>query len=77
MQGRGSEENKAIFEFYYEEKIIVEAKANVFTMADGKINSLQTEITIYTDSGEIYHPRVQLSFDDKTKDFLYCVDKRG
>lgn len=77
MQGRGSKENKAIFEFYYEEKLIVEAKANVFTIANGKINSLQTEITIYTDSGEIYHPRVQLSFDDKNKRLSLLRGQKG
>jgi hypothetical protein len=77
MQGRGSPENKAVFEFYYEDKLIVEAKANVFTLSGGKIHSLQTEVTIYTDSGEIYHPRVQLSFDEKDKRLSLLRGQKG
>ncbi|MFT7592431.1 MAG: hypothetical protein ACI9UJ_002368, partial [bacterium] len=77
MQGRGSKENKAIFEFYYEDKLIVEAKANVFTISGGKIASLQTEITIFTDSGEIYHPRVQLTFDEKDKRLALLRGQKG
>ncbi len=77
MQGRGSADNKAVFEFYYEGKMIVEAKANVFTITDGKIQSLETETTIYTDSGEIYHPRVQLTFDEKDKRLALLRGQKG
>lgn len=77
MQGRGSDLNKAIFEFYSEKKLVVEAKANIFTIADNKIQSLQTEITIYTDSGEIYHPRVQLTFDQESKRLALRRGQKG
>ncbi|MFT5724818.1 MAG: hypothetical protein ACI9JN_001941 [Bacteroidia bacterium] len=77
MQGRGSPENKAVFEFYYEGKLIVEVKANIFTISDGKIQSQQTEATIFTDSGQIYHPRVQLSFDEKDKRLALLRGQKG
>ncbi len=77
IQGRGSKLNKASFEFYYEKKLIVEARANVFTMADGKIQSLETETTIYTDSGEIYHPRVRLTFNQKDKRLALRRGQKG
>ena len=77
MQGRGSKGQKAIFEFYYEGKLTVKAESNVFTIADGKIRSLQTEATIYTDSGDIYHPRVELSFDQKDRRLSMLRGQKG
>ncbi len=77
MQGKGSEFNKAVFEFYYEGKLIVEAKSNVFTISDGKIMGLQSEASIYTDSGEIYHPRVQLTFTQEGKRLSLLRGQKG
>ena len=77
IQGRGSKENKAKFQFFYEKKLIVEARANIFTMADGKIQSLETEATIFTDSGQIYHPRVRLTYDQKDKRLALRRGQKG
>lgn len=77
IQGRGSKENKATFEFYYKDKLIVEAKSNVFTMTEGKIQALQTEATIFTDSGHIYHPRVRLTYDQKDKRLALRRGQKG
>ncbi len=77
IQGRGSKDRKAIFEFYYEGKLTVLAEADIFTMSEGKIHSLETEATIYPDSGDIYHPRVRLTFDRGEKKLTLRRGQKG
>lgn len=77
IQGRGGKDSKATFEFYYQGKMIVEVKSAVFTMDEGKIQALQTEITVFTDSGYIYHPRVQLAYNQKDKRLALRRGQKG
>jgi hypothetical protein len=62
IQGRGDAQNKAIFEFYYEGTLTVEAKSSNFSMKDNKVTSRETQVRILTDSGEIYHPMVRMNY---------------
>jgi hypothetical protein len=59
----GTPENKATVEIYYKKKLMVLARSENFTIKESQLKSLKTEITIYTDSGNIYHPMMQFNFN--------------
>jgi hypothetical protein len=62
LKGAGSHDEKATFEFYYQDKLTVTASSSSFKITPEKITSTMAKATIFTDSGTIYHPMVQLSF---------------
>ena len=68
MQGRdivgiGTPENPASFGFYYKNKLKLKAESQSFVVRDNKITSQKTAVTIFTDSGTIYHPMLKLNFN--------------
>ncbi|MFT5156958.1 MAG: hypothetical protein ACI83I_001508 [Bacteroidia bacterium] len=77
IQGIGDKDNKATFEFYYEGKKIFSTSSSNFSFQEGKIGSLETELTIYTDSGQIYHPNVIMSFNRSSKELLITRGNKG
>jgi len=62
LKGAGSSDQKASFEFYYQNRLTVKATSSSFKITPDKITSNMSEVTIYTDSGEVYHPMVHFSF---------------
>lgn len=77
IQGTGDKDNKATFEFYYEGNLVVKAVGSSFNMKEGKINSLATEMTIYTDSGEIYHPMIRMNYIQKDRVLIFTRGDKG
>ncbi len=59
----GTPQNKAIVEMYYKKKLMVKALSENFTIKENQLKSLKSEITIYTDSGNIYHPMLQFNYN--------------
>ncbi|MBR9860824.1 hypothetical protein GYB22_08765 [bacterium] len=55
---RGTAYEPAIIEIDYKEKLKLEARSTSFSLKESRISSLKTEVTIFTDSGEIYHPNL-------------------
>lgn len=62
INGTGTKESPAIFEFYYEDKLTVEARSVAFKIDSNSVQSAETEIAILTDSGEIYHPMLHFNY---------------
>jgi hypothetical protein len=59
----GTAKEKATIELYYKNKLMVKALSENFSIGENKIRSLKTEVTIFTDSGEIYHPILHFDYD--------------
>jgi len=62
MKGTGSADERAEFQFYKEDKLTVRVVSSNFKITPEKITSNSAQVTILTDSGEIYHPTVKFSF---------------
>ena len=62
MRATGNQNDRAVLEFYYKDKKMIEASTENFSIRDNAIRSLDAEITIFTDSGTIYHPRMSLNY---------------
>jgi hypothetical protein len=66
IQGKGSKENPASFEFYYEskegKKLVVKTVSKNYLITDKAVKSENVAATIYTDSGTIYHPMIKMNF---------------
>jgi hypothetical protein len=77
IHGKGDKDNKASFEFYHEGELVVKAVSSNFSIKDGKIISLETEMTIYTDSGEVYHPMIRMSFLQKDRALIFTRGDKG
>ncbi|MBI1305900.1 MAG: hypothetical protein GC181_04705 [Bacteroidetes bacterium] len=77
IQGIGDENNKSTFEFYYEGKLVVQAVSAHFTMKDGKINALETEMTIFTDSGTIFHPIIRMNYNQADSMLVFTRGDKG
>lgn len=77
IQGLGSKEHKASFEFYNDGKLVVKATASNFNMRDDKVNTLACEMTIYTDSGTIYHPMVKMNYNQKDQIIVFTRGDKG
>ncbi len=60
--GTGTKDIPAVFEFYYEDKLVIEALSKGFSIDTTSVRAAETEVTIFTDSGEIYHPMLDFTF---------------
>ncbi|MCC6720696.1 MAG: hypothetical protein IT243_00725 [Bacteroidia bacterium] len=65
--GIGTAENPAILEFYYKNKLKLKAESEAFVIRDKRITSQQTAVTILTDSGFIFHPKLNFNFNIESK----------
>lgn len=82
MQGRdivgiGTPDNPASFGFYYKGKLKLKAESQSFIINDKRITSQKTAITIYTDSGSIYHPMLNLNFNMEDKKMVLTRGEEG
>ncbi len=71
--GIGTPDNPASFGFYYKKKLRVKAESQSFVVRDNKISSQKTAVTIYTDSGSIFHPMLKLNFN--LSDTMMVLDR--
>lgn len=72
--GSGSVNEPAEFKLYYKDQLKVLAQADNFTLKDNRLMGSGVATTIYTDSGEIYHPRLNFNLNLDQKSLLL---KRG
>lgn len=77
MVGIGTPENPASFGFYYKGKLRVKAESQSFVIKDKRINSQKTAITIFTDSGFIYHPMLDFNFNMEDKKMVLSRGEEG
>lgn len=77
MRATGNAGEQAVLEFYYKEKKIIEARTENFSIGDKAIRSLDAEITIYTDSGTIYHPTMLLNYVGEKNTLTLTRGKNG
>lgn len=77
IKGVGSGKRPAIFEFYYNDILTVKVVSSHFSITDEKITALETEATVYTDSGEIFHPMVKFSFLREKKKITLTRGTKG
>ena len=73
----GTARNPAIINISYKDKVRVTAKAEYFSLRDRKITSRRTEVNIATDSGEIFHPKIQFNLSLNDKLLLLTRGKEG
>lgn len=66
VQGLGTKDYPAQFEFYFEDRLTLLAKSKNFGIDSNSVMALESEVTIFTDSGTIYHPMIK---------FNYLIDK--
>lgn len=75
--GIGTPQNPAVLEFYYKNKLKVKAESEAFIIRDKRINSQKTAITIFTDSGFIYHPMLNFNFNFEDKKMTMLRGEEG
>ncbi|MDG1045983.1 MAG: hypothetical protein P8P81_05215 [Bacteroidia bacterium] len=73
----GSPETPSVIEIYYKNKKRVLAKSPYFTLKEGKINAMESEVTILTDSGTIYHPNLKFNLNLDNKILVLIRGKEG
>jgi len=73
----GSAKNPSSIEIYYKKKPRVTAYSEYFSLSQNKITARTTEVYIATDSGEIYHPKIQFNLNLDNKILLLTRGKDG
>ncbi|PCJ67755.1 MAG: hypothetical protein COA58_01060 [Bacteroidetes bacterium] len=61
----------------YKNKPRIVAKSEYFSLKEGKITALQSEVTINTDSGRIYHPKLNFNLNLEKKVLVLTRGKNG
>lgn len=74
---RGSADQPSEIQILYKGKKRLSARSTHFSLKENKISSLGTELTIYTDSGTIYHPKVIFNLNLENKLLLLTRGKDG
>ncbi|MGB0849946.1 MAG: hypothetical protein ACPGTP_01760 [Bacteroidia bacterium] len=73
----GSAENPSTLEIYYKKQLRVTAKSEYFSMKEAKITSLASEVEILTDSGRIFHPKLNVNLNLNNKTLVMTRGKEG
>ena len=77
MVGSGTPDHPASFGFYYKNKLRVKTESQSFVIRDKRITSQKTAVTIYTDSGFIYHPMLNFNFNMEDKKMVMNRGEEG
>jgi len=82
MQGReivaiGTPDIPATFGFYYKNKLKIKVESQSFVIRDSRITSLISAVTIYTDSGTIFHPNLIFNFNMEDKKMVITRGEEG
>lgn len=73
----GTPKNPAIIAISYKDTPRVIAKAEYFSLKENKIAARSSEVRIVTDSGEIFHPKIQFNLNLENKLLLLTRGKEG
>lgn len=73
----GSPEFPSVIEIYFKDKRRILAKSPYFTLKEGKINAMESEVTILTDSGTIFHPNLKFNLNLDKKILILIRGKEG
>lgn len=73
----GSAENPSSVTIEYKGKRRVLAKSQYFSLKNGKILAQASEVTIYTDSGTIFHPKLSYNLNLENKVLVMSRGKNG
>lgn len=73
----GSAMSPSIVTITYKDQKRIEAKSNYFSLKGGKIGALACELTIFTDSGTIFHPKIRFNLNLENKLLLLTRGKEG
>ncbi|MFY0642970.1 MAG: hypothetical protein JXR19_00730 [Bacteroidia bacterium] len=74
---RGSADVPSVIDIYYQGILRVQARSTHFSLKENKITSLATELTILTDSGSIFHPKVIFNLNLENKLLLITRGDEG
>jgi len=77
LYGSGDKDTDAYLTFKREGKPFIVAGAMNFVIAKKKISSTGANVTIYMDKDSIYHPCIQLKYNDESKEVSFLRDKGG
>lgn len=77
VQAKGSENSLSFIEIDYKGKMRVRAASQYFSMSEGRIIGRSSEITVYTDSGTIYHPKAKFDLNIERNLMLITRGKDG
>ena len=73
----GDPDNPSVIEIYYKNQKRVIAKSPYFSLKEGKISAQQSEVTMLTDSGTIFHPNLKFNLNLDKKILLLLRGKEG
>lgn len=73
----GSPSAPSTIEIYYKDQKRIVAKSTYFSLKEGRINALESEVVLYTDSGSIYHPNLKFNLNLDTKMLVLYRGKEG
>ena len=73
----GDPDNPSVIEIYYKNQKRVIAKSHYFSLKEGKISAQQSEVTMLTDSGTIFHPNLKFNLNLDKKILLLLRGKEG
>ena len=73
----GSAKSPSTVEIFYKNKKRILAKSEYFSLKEGKITALASEVTILTDSGTIFHPKLNFNLNLDRKVLVMRRGKDG
>jgi len=73
----GTPTNPSSVTISYKNKKRIIAKSDYFSLKEGKISALASEVTILTDSGTIFHPKLRFNLNLDKKILLMTRGKNG
>ena len=75
--GKGNSKDPAIIKVKYKDKIKMKASAELFAISPIRLSCPDAQLTFYTDSGTISHPRINIVFDIKNEEILAIRGEEG
>ncbi len=73
----GSASSPSTIEIYYKDQLRVKAKSQYFSLKEAKIIARQSEIEVITDSGTIFHPKLNFNLNLDNKIMVLTRGKEG
>lgn len=75
--GGGTDGSKAMLRFSYDGRPMIQAAAERFLLRLDKVESQETEVSIYLGEDSIYHPKVTLRFIPESKQLTIIREDQG
>ncbi len=75
FMGSGDLNNPAVFHFKYKGKVAVKVTSASFTIRPDRVSSAMARVVIYLEEDSIYHPGLEVTFRDDTRELsMYTVE---